>query len=316
MPPDLSIIIVTHNSREDILKCLLSWKDFCVGVITEIIVFDNKSIDGTADIVAQNYPEARVFRHPENVGFARANNLAVAHAHGHYVLLLNPDTWVDDDLASALVKFLDAHPEADACAPRVLTPGGTVQFSSVCALPTVELLFYEQAGLSQLFPRSPRFGRYRMTCWSHDEIRRVEHATAACLAIRREAYHAVGGFDESYFMYIEDVDFSYRLYAQDRKIFYLPAAHVFHAGSHSGCQMPIENFLELYRSFYLYFRKHHGDGTVLAVKVVMSFGLLLRIVALAVAVLFEKSSRPHGYWKNRRQQLAGHAVLFLKHWSY
>jgi hypothetical protein len=315
MMPDLSVIIITYNSREDIIKCLQSLEKFCTGVALETMVFDNASTDGTPDFVANNFSKVCLIRHPKNVGFGRANNLAVAQSRGRYVLLLNPDTWVDDDLAAALVRFLDAHPEAEACAPRVLTPEGSVQYSSVCALPTLALLLYEQIGLSRLFPRSPRFGHYRMTCWEHDDIREVEHATAACLAIRREAYEAIEGFDEDFFMYIEDVDFSCRLNKRGKKIFYLPSAQVFHAGGQSGGQVPIKNFLELYRSFYLYFRKHHPHK-VIAVKLILTLGLALRILALVFAVMLEKILRPHGYWASRRQQLAGHARLLLEHWWY
>ncbi len=316
MLPDLSIIIVTYNSLADIVKCLESLEKFCIGVNLEIIVFDNASSDNTPDLVAGNFPKVRLLRHGENVGFARANNLTAAQARGRYLLILNPDTWVDDDLAAALVKFLDAHPEAAALAPRVLTPEGNVQFSSVCALPTLALLFYEQIGLSQLFPRSRRFGRYRMTYWDHNEIRPVEHATGACLAIRREVFDELAGFDENFFMYIEDVDLSYRLRQHGKKIFYLPSAHVFHAGGQSGSQTAIRNYLALYRSFYYYFRKHYSRFMVIAVKLILSLGLILRLIALLFAVMFEKFLRPHGYWKSRRQQLAGHAQLLVQHWSY
>jgi len=316
MLPDLSIIIVTYNSLADIVKCLESLEKFCIGVNLEIIVFDNASTDDTPNLVASAFPKVRLLRYDENVGFARANNLAAAQGRGRYLLLLNPDTWVDDDLAAALVKFLDAHPKASALAPRVLTPEGKVQYSSVCALPTLALLFYEQIGLSQLFPRSRRFGRYRMTYWNHNEIREVEHATGACLAIRREVYDELAGFDENFFMYIEDLDLSYRLMNHGKKIFYLPSAHVFHAGGQSGNQMAIQNYLELYRSFYRYFRKHHHRGKVIVAKLILTLGLLLRVIALAFASLAESFMRSHPYWKSRRQQLAGHARLLLQHWSY
>ncbi|MDZ7291143.1 MAG: glycosyltransferase family 2 protein [candidate division KSB1 bacterium] len=316
MIPDLSIIIITYNSRQDIVRCLASLHKFCTGTSIEIIVFDNASTDGTPQIVASMFPNVHLMQHQTNVGFARANNLAVASATGPYILFLNPDTWVDNDLATALVTFLDIHPEAAACAPRVLTPDGSVQFSSVCALPTLELLFYEQIGLSRIFPRNPRFGRYRMTYWNHDEIREVEHATGACLAIRRKIFDELGGFDENFFMYIEDVDLSYRLKRHGAKILYLPSAHVFHAGGQSGSQMAIQNYLGLYRSFYYYFHKHHPRRTVIAVKLILMLGLFLRIVALLFAVIFERFLRAHGYWRSRSQQLAGHFRLFWQHWSY
>lgn len=316
MPPDLSVIIVTYNSKSDISRCLASLEKFCSAVRREIIVFDNASTDGTAAWVANTYPNIRLLTHKKNLGFAAANNVAAAEARGRYLLFLNPDTWVDHDLATAMVNFLDAHLEVAVVAPRVLTPDGNVQYSSVCALPTLALLFYEQIGLSQLFPRSPRFGRYRMTCWEHDDIREVEHVTGACFAIRRGIFVALAGFDEKFFMYIEDVDFSYRLLQHGYKTFYLPAAHIFHAGGQSGSQHAIQNFLELYRSFYYYFHKHYSWRTVLAVKLIMTIGLLLRCMILVPLALFGKFLRPHGYWQSRRQQLAGHVQLLLRHWAY
>jgi len=316
MTPDLSIIIVSYNSRQDVARCLRSLQRFCTGVSMEIIVFDNASIDGTADMIASDFSEVHLIRHPENAGFARANNLAAAQARGRYLLLLNPDTWVDDDLGAALVRYLDAHPEADAIAPRVLLPDGSLQEGSVCALPTLKRIFYEQIGLSGLFPRSPVFGAYRMTHWDHDEVRQVEHATGACLAIRRQVYQQARGLDESFFMYIEDVEFSHRLKKLGKKTYYLPSAHVYHAGYRSGSRQPVENFLELYRSFYRYLRKHFSKKEGIAARLVFTLGLMLRIPVLAGMSLFQNHPRSSLYWHSRRQQLAGHVKLLLRHWSY
>lgn len=315
--PDLSIIIVTYNSQNDIAKCLRSLQQFCFSVKCEIIVFDNASTDNTATLVAQQFPEARLLRNAANTGFARANNLAAAQSQGRYIMLLNPDTWVDHDLAAAVVNFLDAHSEASACAPRILLPDGSLQRGAICALPTLALLFYEQAGLSYVFPHSPIFGRYRMTHWNHAEVREVEHATAACLVLRREAYFAINGFDEDFFMYIEDVDFSHRLNKRGLKIFYLPGAHVYHSGGHSGSLRAVHNYLEQCRGFFLYYRKHYSSVKVLCAKTIFACGTLLRILFLLPLAALEKIlPAPRAYWKSRRQQLIGHAQALWHLWVY
>lgn len=315
--PDLSIIIVTYNSQNDIVKCLASLEQYCGGVKGEIIVFDNASTDDTVDHVARQFPKVRLLRHTVNAGFGRANNMAVAQSHGRYIMLLNPDTWVDNDLAAAAVEFLDAHREAGACAPRILLPDGSLQAGSICALPTLALLFYEQTGLSYLFPRSAIFGRYRMTHWNHAEVREVEHATAACLVLRREAYFAINGFDEGFFIYIEDVDLSHRLKANGQRIFYLPSAHVYHAGGHSGSRQAVRNYLEQCRGFFLYYRKHHPRLKVATAKIIFACGTMMRILfLLPLAALERILPSSHPYWKSRRQQLAGHARALWHLWLF
>lgn len=316
-PLDLSIIIVTHNSQNDIVKCLRSLEQFCLAVAYEIIVFDNASTDTTATSVAQQFPEVRLLRHATNAGFARANNLAAAQSRGRYLMLLNPDTWVDTDLAAAVVNFLNTHDEASACAPRILLPDGSLQIGSICALPRLRLLFFEQTGLSYLFPRSPIFGRYRMTHWNHADAREVEHATAACLVLRREAYLSVNGFDENFFMYIEDVDLSHRLKASGQKIFYLPTAHVYHAGGHSGSRQPVKNYLEQCRGFFLYYRKHHPRVKVAVAKAFFVCGTMMRILFLVPLATLEKIlPSSHPYWKSRRQQLTGHVRALWHLWRF
>lgn len=314
--PDLSIIIVTYNSQNDIVKCLRSLQQFFLSVQCEIIVFDNASTDDTVTLVAQQFPEVRLFRHPANVGFGRANNLAVTNARGRHLLFLNPDTWVDNDLAAALVSYLDAHPGAGGCAPRVLNPDGTLQRGSVRAFPTLATLLYEQLGWSRFFPRSSRFGSYLMTWWDHNEQREVDQPMGACLAVRREAFEAVSGFDEDYFMYFEDVELCRALYNAGWKIVFLPEARVFHVGGQSTNQVVMTNFPEFYRSMYRYFRRHHGFLRTVIAKLLVTVGELGKFVALIFLLITEKFQERPVYWRNRREQLLSHGRVLLQHWFY
>jgi hypothetical protein len=316
MAPDLSIIIVTWNSRRDIEKCLHALEKFCTSVTVEIIVFDNASPDGTADWVTAHFPNVQMIRSEINAGFARGNNLATQKAQGRHLLFLNPDTWVDDDLATPIVSFLDSHPEAGACAPRVLNPDGSVQRGSMRTLPTLETLLYDQTGLSRLFPRSQRFGRYWMTWWDHNDLREVEQPAGACLAIRRKVFEQIGGFDEGYFMYYEDVELCRAILAAGWKIYFLPQARVYHRGGQSTSQAVQKNFAEFYRSQYRYVRRHHGRLAAWAAKLLVGTAELGKLVALLPLLPLGKLLPPAKYWRNRREQFLSHGRFFLQHWFY
>lgn len=315
MAPDLSIIIVTYNSRRDIEKCLASLRDNSRGARVEIIVCDNASSDGTADFIVQHFPAVNLIRSAHNLGFGRANNLAAQHAHGRFFLLLNPDTWVEEDLAAAIVNFLDTHPEAGGCTPQHLNPDGTIQVGAIRELPTVESLFYQKTGLAYVFPHSRRFGRYCMTWWDHDEVREVEQA-GACLALRREVFQQVGGFDESYFMYFEDVELCHAVRAAGYKIFFLSYARVYHIGGQSAKQAVSKNFIEFYRSMCHYFRKHYGAAGVWPVKIIIAVSELLMLLVLTLALPFSKLLPPPQAWSSRWTQWRGHARLLREVWTF
>lgn len=315
MTPDLSIIIVTYNSRRDIEKCLASLQACSRGARVEIIVCDNASPDGTADLVAQHFPSVKIIRSAHNLGFGRANNLAAQHARGRFFLLLNPDTWVEEDLAAALVNFLDSHPEASGCAPQHLNPDGTRQFGAMRELPTVASLFYQKSGLAYAFPRSPRFGRYYMTWWDHNEVREVQQA-GACLALRREVFQQVGGFDESYFMYFEDVELCHAVRAAGHRIFYLPHARVYHIGGQSARQAVSKNFIEFYRSMCRYFRKHHGAAGARLAKLIIASSESFKLLALTLTLPFSKLLPQPRAWSSRWTQWRGHARLLREMWNF
>ena len=316
MKPDLSIIIVTWNSQADIAKCLQSLEQFCTGLNVEIIVFDNASTDDTLNFVAAHFPNVYLIPSQVNTGFARGNNLAARQAAGRCLLFLNPDTWVDEDLAAALLDFLDRRPQAGACAPRILNPDGTLQRGAMRTLPRLETLFYELSGLSRLFPRSRRFGSYMMTWWDHNDLREVEQPAGACLAIRRDVFEQIGGFDEGYFMYYEDVELCHAILAAGWKIYFLPHVWVYHLGGQSTSQAVPQNFPEFYRSMYRYFRRRHGRAATWLAKSMVGLAELVKLITFLPLLPLEKFLPPVKYWRSRREQFLRHGRFLLEHWFY
>jgi GT2 family glycosyltransferase len=278
--PDVSIVIVTWNTRAMLEECLLS---LCAstlsiegitgpgilpppGVSAEVWVVDNASSDGTAGMVRERFPWVRLVENPENLGFARGNNLALAESSGRYAVLLNSDTQVEADAITVLIDFLDATPQSGAAGPMLLNSDGTLQTSCTPML-TPGREFWRLSFLDLLLPRSV----YVMANWSPTLPRPVEVIKGACLAVRKQALDEVGVLDDSYFMYTEEVDLCYRLASAGWTLWWVPASRVIHHGEASSRQARAEMYLQLYRSKLQFFRKTGGE------EAAQHFRRLLRI---------------------------------------
>jgi GT2 family glycosyltransferase len=231
---DLSVVIPSYNTRDLIEQALRTVQEASRGISVEIIVVDNASRDGSADMVAERFPEVELIRNERNVGFGGANNQAFEQVRGRHVLLLNSDTIVRPDTLSTLVAFMDEHPEAGAAGCRILNPDGTLQLESRRGFPTPGAAFYKLTGLARLFPNSRRFARYHMTYLDPDELSEVDALSGSCMIVRREVLDQVGGFDPSYFMYGEDLDWCFRMREAGWKIFYTPTTEIIHFRGESG----------------------------------------------------------------------------------
>ncbi len=208
--PTLSIVIVSWNTRELLDACLVSIRTIPDEVTREVIVVDNASADGSAEMVARDHPQVTLIANDENRGYAAGNNQGTEVAEGEHVLLLNPDIVVLDGALDTLARFLQEHPRAGAVAPRLILPDGSVQ-ASCRSFPTPDVVLYEALGLSRLFPRSRRFGRYRMTWWDYDDERPVDQPMASAILVRGAALNEVGEMDEQFPIFFNDVDLCKRL---------------------------------------------------------------------------------------------------------
>jgi GT2 family glycosyltransferase len=255
-PPDLSVIIVSWNVRELLRSCLRAVEAGRGGLAAEVIVVDGGSLDGSAAMVAADFPWVRLVARSDNVGFPRGNNIALEQAHGRHVLLLNPDAEVGTGAMPAMVEYLEAHPQVGAVGPLLLNPDGSVQ-SSRRRFPTLATALFESTWLQGIAPRA-LLRRYYVLDRRDDETAEVDWVTGACLMVRREVVEQVGPMDEGYFMYSEELDWCRRIKDAGWKVFFLPAARVVHHEGKSSEQAVTARHINFQRAKLRYFRKFHG----------------------------------------------------------
>jgi GT2 family glycosyltransferase len=293
MPPDISISIVSYNTRDLLRACLLSLEARRDEVELEIIVIDNDSTDGSAEMVKAEFPKVLLIEAGENLGYGRANNLGLKDANGRHFFVLNSDTEVQPRALRALVDFLDERPKAGAVTAQLILPDGSIQPS--CATdPNLMKVFWEQTYLDRLFPNNKITGGYTMTHWNYDDVREVEQVAGAAVVIRREAWEQIGGFDPAFFMYFEDTDLCIRLRKAGWSIWFLPDARVHHkvgASSDKDWQLRARMVSSLNWSRYYYFSKRESTfrGNMLKALVVM--GAFLRLSVWSVIAIIKPSKR-------------------------
>lgn len=224
---DLTVIIVSFNHQETLLRTIRSLFSNDCGLNFEVFVVDNASTENNIEIIRRDFPRVKLIENKENLGFAAANNQAIARAGGEYVLLLNPDIEVQQGSLDKLVEFMRRTPEAAAAGGRLLYQDGSLQPSCRCfyTLPTIIL---RRTFLGRLFPNHRLLRSHLMLDWDHSRPRAVDWVVGACLIIRRSVFNTVGTLDERFFMYFEDVDLCYRIKKAGLKTYYVPEAAFIH----------------------------------------------------------------------------------------
>lgn len=284
---DLSIIIVNWNTRDLLADCLASVAAHPPTRAHEIIVVDNASADGSADMVRERYPSVRLLALTQNLGFASGNNRAMELSHGRFLLFLNPDTVLYPGAVDALVAFMEDHPEAGAAGSMLLNADGTLQTSCFPA-PTLGRELWRLFHFDALRP----IGVYPMQQWPTDAPRQVDTVQGASFIVRREVLAEVGKLDESFFMYSEEVDWCLRIREAGWSIHWVPASRVVHYGGQSSRQVAPRMFVQLYHSKLLFFRKHYGRLYGLIYKAVLFTASLVRLLFTPLAWLLRPDRRP------------------------
>ncbi len=252
----LSVVIVSYNVKHYLEQCLVSVRRACRDIEAEVWVVDNASCDGTADYVRQHFPEVRLIANTQNVGFSRANNMAIMRSEGEYVLLLNPDTVVGENVLKDCTDFLDAHPRAGATGVAMLKDDGGFAWESRRGLPTPFAAFCKMSGLCALFPHSRLFGRYYMRYLDKNEVCRIDVISGAFNMLRRTALDRIGLLDEDFFMYGEDIDLSYRLLQGGFENYYQPV-RILHYKGESTVKSSFRYVNVFYRAMLIFFDKHY-----------------------------------------------------------
>ena len=277
---DLSIVIVSWNVQALLERCLLSLTKHQGqhALQCEIIVVDNASTDGSAEMVRRLFPMVRLIDSPDNLGFSRANNLGISRSVGRHLLLINPDAEVIGDSLATMVRYLDQAPDVGAVGPRILFPDGTVQ-PSRRRFPTLATAFLESTLLQHWLPRNRVLNRYYVQDRPDDQEQVVDWMIGACLCIRRSTWDQVGPLDEDLFMYSEELDWFRRLQAEGWRAVYLPSARVVHHEGQSSQQVIAERHIHFQSSKVHYFHKHHGApaGEILRLFLLSTYVFLLSL---------------------------------------
>ena len=278
----LSVVIVSYNVSHYLLQCLDSLQRALRGIDGEVIVVDNHSRDNSVALVHQAHPEVKVIENLHNLGFSKANNIALRQAKGEYALLLHPDTIVADNTIRDCIAFLDLHPDAGAAGVMMLNADGTVAPESRRGVPTPLTSFYKLSGLCRMFPRSPRFGRYYLGHLPWQTPQQIDIVSGAFCMLRRSVLDKVGLLDEDYFMYGEDIDLSYRILKQGATNWYLPYP-ILHYKGESTQKSSFRYVHVFYQAMLIFFRKHFshlGLLVTLPIKTAIWFKALVALVAM------------------------------------
>ncbi len=268
---DLSIIIVSYNTKEFVKKCIESIYETVNDVSFEVIIVDNASTDGTKE-EAQNlkYPDYTYIQNSKNLGFSKANNIGIKKATGKYILFLNPDIELHSKTLDGMVKFMDEHKDAGAATCKLVTPNGKIDDATHRGFPTPWNSFTHFSGLAKLFGKTKLFGGYNLRYMDFSKTHQIDALAGAFMIVRREAGVEVGWWDEDYFFYGEDIDFCYKLKQKGWKIYYVPELSAFHYKGVSGgiksiskdittatSETRIKAQKERFRAMRLFYKKHY-----------------------------------------------------------
>ena len=259
----LSVVIVNYKVKYFLEQCLNSVQRATRNIVAETIVVDNASGDGSVEYLEARFPNVTIIASDKNLGFARANNIAIKRSKGEYVLLLNPDTIVAEDTFERFIQFMDSHPDAGGCGAYMLHTDGSFALESRRGLPTPFVSFCKMSGLTNLFPKSRLFGRYYMRYLNEHEENPIEVISGAYMFLRRDALDKAGLLDEDFFMYGEDIDLSYRILKSGYSNHFVPSP-ILHYKGESTEKSSYRYVHTFYQAMHLFFKKHYSHYSFLA----------------------------------------------------
>ncbi len=252
----LSVIIVNYNVRAYLEQCLRTVFEGMRYVDGDVFVVDNQSTDGSVEMVCAKFPQVKLIANEVNVGFSRANNQAIRASSADYVVLLNPDTVVGEDVFKKVIAFMDAHPKAGGLGVKMIDGTGKFLPESKRGLPTPAVAFYKIIGLTRIFPHSKVFGRYHLGHLAENEAAPIEILSGACMFLRKKTLDEVGLLDESFFMYGEDIDLSYRITLGGYENWYFPDARIIHYKGESTKKSSVNYVFVFYNAMAIFAKKH------------------------------------------------------------
>lgn len=297
---DLDVVIVNYNTKDLLRACLQSVLSSEISFRMRVLVVDNASKDDSVEMVEQEfvplYSNLTLIASRHNGGFSYGNNLALrqicplpensnletnklyvgCQPQARYVLLLNPDTVVPPDAFQKMYDFMQTQPEVGVVGPKLVRGNGQLDFACRRSFPTPAVSFYRMLGLSKLFPKNPRFARYNLTYLNPNELAEIDSVCGAFMMIRAEALHQAGLLDETFFMYGEDLDWSFRIKQYGWKVFYNPATTVIHYKGESSKQRSVGAIINFYDAMHVFYKKHYAPQTFFLLNWLIIFGIYAR----------------------------------------
>ena len=302
----ISVVIVNYNVKYYVGQCIDSVRRALRGIDSEIIVVDNHSRDGSVDYLSK-IEGVRIIESGHNLGFSKANNIAIRQSTAEYVLMLNPDTIVAEDAIRMIIDFADSHPQAGGIGVRMHNDWGTTARESRRGLPSPMTSFYKMIGLSKRLPQHHKFGRYYMGWLPWDSPSRIEVVSGACFLVRRKALDEVGLMDEDYFMYGEDIDLSYRLLKGGWENWFVPADIIHYKGEST--QKTSFNYVHVfYNAMLIFMRKHYSHLSWLIIWPLQIAVYFIALLAL-MGTLFDRMKKSLGFGGRYKREFP---VLYLE----
>ena len=301
----LSVVIVNYNVQSYVEQCLRSVFVALKDIDAEVFVVDNHSKDGSVEYLKEKFPDIILIDSNHNLGFSRANNIAIRQSRGEYVLLLNPDTIVAENTIRECVTFMDRTTEAGGLGVRMLTTFGTSAMESRRGIPTPMTALYKVVGLCNRYPKNKRFGKYYMGYLPWDEPARIDVVSGAFFMLRKKAIDQVGLLDEDFFMYGEDIDLSYRILKGGWQNWYLPS-RILHYKGESTQKTSFRYVHVFYDAMLIFFRKHFGNLSLL-VSLPVKMAICLKATIALLKMQTERLSKALGFSDRR----FGHESAFF-----
>ncbi len=294
------VVVVNYNTRGLLEHCLTRLLGSRVDAELDIFVVDNGSTDGSTDLVHRCFQQVTLIRSSRNLGYAAANNLAVSRIltdwrsrcspPGEYILLLNSDSFVEPDSVRVIASFLEEHPEAGIAGPKLVLKDGSLDLACRRSFPRPASAFWKLTGMSRLYPGSPRFASYNLTYLDPDVTTEVDSVVGAFMMVRMEAVNEAGLMDDSFFMYGEDLDWSYRIKHRGWRVYYVPATTVLHFKGASSSKQSYRLIIEFYRAMHRFHRKHYARESPTLLNFAVTAGIIMR----GTFALLRNLARPAG----------------------
>ena len=290
----LSIIIVNYNAGRLLKECIDSIYKESTTIPFDVWVVDNYSQDNSITMIKEYFPQVNVIENKENVGFARANNQAIAKCTGDYILILNPDTLILQNALEKIINFMGENPTVGICGCKVLNEDGTLQLACRRSIPAPGVAFFRLTGLSRLFPNSKTMAKYNLTYLDPDNPHEVDAVSGAFLMIRKKVVDKIGTLDENFFMYGEDLDFCIRTKKAGWIVMYFPGAQIIHHKGECSRTNSRKAAFEFYRAMYLFHKKHFARNYWPTTNFIIYTGIFLKAIGSWRSLLFSSKIGSNG----------------------